>query len=336
MKEKNILITGISGLIGKHIAIELLKYENSFKIFGQYFSSKDLGFFIENNIQLVQADISKKEAIKNMTQNMNTVVHSAARVIDFGTKEDFYKAHYYATLDILEDCKQNMVKHFIYISSIGVASGIDRKMLVPNEQTHTPKTGIIYDDVKIDTEILVKDFCAKNDIFYTIVRPSAVVGPASVWVKEPLERIINKGFFPLIDDGKQSACLIDVRNLANGIYAIITNPIACNQTYFFMDDFTNITWKMYFTDLLAMVGAKPSISLPYRLIYPIAVLMEKIANISGKKPLIAKKSLQAIGTDRTVSCQKAKDELKWESKHQYNDTISYIKTWVASHYPNHK
>jgi hypothetical protein len=52
--------------------------------------------------------------------------------------------------------------------------------------------------------------------------------------------------------------------------------------------------------------------------------------------LIAKKSLQAIGTDRTVSCQKAKDELKWESKHQYNDTISYIKTWVASHYPNHK
>jgi nucleoside-diphosphate-sugar epimerase len=203
--------------------------------------------------------------------------------------------------------------HFIYISSVGVASGIDRNKIIPNEETPTPKTGILYDDVKIDTERLVIDFCVENKIKYTIIRPSAVVGPASVWVKEPIERKLKKGFFPLIDDGKNSACLVDVRNLANGIYKTITLPIAHNNIYFFIDDFTNITWKQYFTDLLNMVGTQPSLAIPYKFIYPIASIMEWLANITKKKPLIAKKSLKAIGTKNRI-CRKSKKRTTMEKR----------------------
>ena len=56
-----------------------------------------------------------------------------------------------------------------------------------DEDTHINKTGIYYDDAKIDTEQLVKNFaliiCA-----YTIIRPSAVIGVGSVWINEPLQK----------------------------------------------------------------------------------------------------------------------------------------------------
>lgn len=328
----NIFITGITGLIGKHICIELLK-EKSIQISGQYHSSLDLDLFQKNNIRLTKADINDPTQLKDITQNIDIVVHTAARVMDFGTKEDFYNAHYFATLNLLEDCKKNNVKQFIYLSSVGVASGINRKKIIPNEQTPIYKTGILYDDVKIDTENMLKDFCTKNNINYTIIRPSAVIGPSSVWVKEPLERKIKKGFFPLIDKGKHSACLIDVRNLANGIAKTINNPNAYNQTYFFVDDFTHITWKTYFTDILSMINQQPNLSIPYKIVYPIAVVMEWIANLSNKKPMIAKKSLQAIGTNRMVSCEKAKQELNWKTIYQYHDALVYIQHWVKEQYP---
>jgi nucleoside-diphosphate-sugar epimerase len=330
----NVLITGISGLIGKHLAFKLLEDKN-YQIFGQYYSTKDLDFFIQHNIQLTKADINNPNELVGITKNIDILVHTAARVIDFGSKKDFYDAHYFATKYLLEDGIKNKLQHFIYISSVGVASGIDRNKIIPNEETPTPKTGILYDDVKIDTERLVIDFCVENKIKYTIIRPSAVVGPASVWVKEPIERKLKKGFFPLIDDGKNSACLVDVRNLANGIYKTITLPIAYNNIYFFIDDFTNITWKQYFTDLLNMVGTQPSLAIPYKFIYPIASIMEWLANITNKKPLIAKKSLKAIGTKNRI-CRKSKKELQWKSEFQYKATLEYIREWVNMNYPNHK
>jgi len=327
----NILITGITGLIGKHVAYKLVNV-GGYTIKGQYFSSKDLQYFYDNQIALVQADINRKDSLDNICQDADVIVHTAARVIDFGTKEDFYQTHYFATQYLLEDAAKHRVKHFIYLSSIGVASGIDRTKGLPDETTPLVKTGVLYDDVKIDTEQLVIDFCIQNNIAYTIVRPSAVVGPGSVWVKEPIERKLYKEFFPLINNGRKSACLLDARNLAEGIYSIITNDVAKNNIYYFMDDFTEITWRQYFTDLLNMVHQKPSLSIPYFIIYPVAVLMEMAANLRNTKPVIAKKSLSVLGTNRLVNTKKAKEELGFRSVYQYADTIQYINDWVKKHY----
>lgn len=76
--------------------------------------------------------------------------------------------------------------------------------MLPNEDTPLKKSGIIYDDVKINAEKLVIDFCQKNNIHYTIIRPSAVIG-RFVWVVEPLKRIAKKPGMFLIDG--ESRCL---------------------------------------------------------------------------------------------------------------------------------
>ncbi len=318
-----ILITGITGLIGNHLMQVLLK-NGYIDIRGNYFSKRNLDEYTSLNIEMIQADIADEKAIQNITKNCEVVVHTAARVIDFGSKKQFYEAHYDATHFLLKDAKQHNVKHFIYVSSVGVASGIDRKKIIPDETTPLVKTGVHYDDAKIDTETLVKDFCIKNNIIYTIIRPAAVIGKNSVWVLEPLKRIDTAVGLKLIDNGKHPACLLDAENLATGIFLCITKDVARNQTYFFMDDW-NISWKEYFTDLTAMKNKTIGSSIPFWLAYSVASVAEVVFPLFGKNPPLAKKSVKATGTNRMISTQKARAELGWKSEINYEESMQRIK-----------
>lgn len=219
-----ILITGITGLIGNYTLQEFLR--NGYPaIRGTYFSNRDISTYTEMGVEMLQADITQENNLRGICKDCNTVIHTAARVIDFGTKKQFYETHYNATLYLLKEAKSSGVQHFIYISSIGVASGIDRNKIIPDETTPLVKTGIFYDDAKIDTEELVKKFCTENNIDYTIIRPSAVIGKNSVWVTEPLKRMDSKMGLKLIDNGRQPACLIDAENLSNGIFLCATKKL---------------------------------------------------------------------------------------------------------------
>jgi 2-alkyl-3-oxoalkanoate reductase len=317
------LITGITGLIGHHLMEVMLQHGYS-DIRGQYFSKRDTNAYTSKGIEMIQADICSEKDLTDITKDCQTVVHTAAKVIDFGSRKDFYTAHYDATDFLLKDAFHNKVKHFIYISSVGVASGIDRSKIIPDETTPLVKTGVPYDDAKIDTERLVKDFCKIHNMYYTIIRPSAVIGQGSVWVTEPLKRIDTPVGLKLIDGGKHPACLLDAENLANGIFLCMTKEIARNQTYFFMDDW-NISWKEYFTDLAAFKNKEVGNSIPFRIAYTAASIAEIVFPKLGKNPPLAKKSVKATGTNRTVSTKKARTELGWTSTVDYKTSMQRIR-----------
>src|SRR4051812_2929012 len=97
-----ILITGITGLIGNYTMEVLL--QNEYKdLRGQYFSKRDVNEYKTRGIEMVQADICNEGDLKDITKDCEVVVHSAAKVIDFGSKKDFYTAHYDATFFLLKD-----------------------------------------------------------------------------------------------------------------------------------------------------------------------------------------------------------------------------------------
>ncbi len=323
---KKVLITGITGLIGNYIYRQLSQ-QNAYSLKGQYVTKRNIDSYLAHDVKMMQADICEPKQIIGICKDIDIVIHAAARVLDYGTKEEFYAAHYHATAYLLEDAKKNKIKQFIYISSFGVASSLSRKGMLPNEDTPLKKSGIIYDDVKIDAEKLVIDFCQKNNIHYTIIRPSAVIGEGSVWVVEPLKRIAKKPGMFLIDGGRHDACLIDAANLADGIIRCIDNPNAYNETFFFCDDW-HISWQKYLNDLAAIKGLQIERNIPFYIAYPIATVVEKVFPLLGKKPPIARKSAKATGSDRRVDCSKAKNVLAWKSTVSYEQSMARIAKWV--------
>ncbi|HUH74633.1 MAG TPA: NAD-dependent epimerase/dehydratase family protein [Chitinophagales bacterium] len=319
---KQILITGITGLIGRHLMHKVL-HDSDYKIIGQYFSPRNIDEYTSLGVNMKQADICNESDIKDLCKDCDVVVHSAAKVMDYGTKEDFYLTHYDATKWLLTDALNNKVRHFIYISSFGPATYIDRSNGLPDETIPLVRSEVHYDNAKIDTEDLVISFCTQHDIKYTIIRPAAVIGPDSVWIVEPLKRAATSFGLRLINHGKSDACLLDAENLAEGIYLTITLPIAENQIYFFEDEY-EVTWDQYFRDLLAMKGLAPKGNIPSPVALILARNMEKIFLFFNMKPPISLKSVLATSSNRKVIVKKARQQLGWESKISYQESMRKI------------
>ena len=58
---------------------------------------------------MIQADVVDEKAIQHITKDCELVVHTAARVINFGTKKQFYEAHYDATHFLLKNDKEHNI-----------------------------------------------------------------------------------------------------------------------------------------------------------------------------------------------------------------------------------
>lgn len=315
-----VLITGVSGLIGKHLAFRLADGAG-YRLRGQYLKSSPDPTLTRKGVTLVKANIEEPATLKGIAENCDIVVHSAAKVIDFGTEAEFRKAHVDASRNVLNEAIASGVKRFVYISSFGVAAGLSRSAALPDERNPVFKKGIPYDDVKIEAESLVSRMCRDAGMEYVIIRPSVVIGPGSVWVTEPMKRFKN---LMLIQEGKHDACLIDARNLAIGIQSAMEAPHAAGETYYLMDDW-GISWKQYLNELcLHFKGREISKSVPYRWAYPAAGLLEKLFGLWGGAPPISKKAVMAMGSDRRVSTLKAQKELAYRSVYSYLDCMQSI------------
>ena len=151
-----------------------------------------------------------------------------------------------------------------------------------------------------------------------------MIGPDSVWVREPLKRATSSMGVKLINHGKSDACLLDAENLAEGIYLTITLPVAENQIYFFEDEF-EITWNQFFRDLLAMKGLEPKGNIPRGVALVFAKNVEKLFLFLNKKPPISLKSVLATSSNRKVIVKKARTQLGWKSKISYKESMQKIK-----------
>ena len=78
------------------------------------------------------------------------------------------------------------MKRLVYFSSIA-AYGVGRHMKGFTEDEELVKTGIPYGDSKIEAEKIVREFHERKGVEYTILRPSNVTGPGSVWVRDVLD-----------------------------------------------------------------------------------------------------------------------------------------------------
>ena len=80
---KRILITGITGLIGKHLMQRVLK-DSNYSIIGQYFSPRNTDEFTSLGVEMKKADICIESDLKDICEGCEIVVHSAAKVMDYG------------------------------------------------------------------------------------------------------------------------------------------------------------------------------------------------------------------------------------------------------------
>ena len=104
-----ILITGSTGFLGKHL-IKVLDKKNI-----KCLVRKDSNVNHLKDIELVYGDITDANSLDKSLKGVKEVIHLAASTHD---QSLFHIVNVNGTKNLLEACKKNSVKRFIFISSM--------------------------------------------------------------------------------------------------------------------------------------------------------------------------------------------------------------------------
>lgn len=329
-QQKKILVTGGAGFIGSFLCPRLL--EKNYQVTALDIDEKSAEKLRKSGINVKICDLTDSRSLKGALDGFDVIIHLAARLNPWGTRKMFYDSIFSTTKNLLENIGNN-VPQFIYLSSICAAGAGGRTDhltgLKENDQIY--KTGrSYYCDAKYDSEKLVMDYHNRGIIHATIVRPSNVIGPGSVWVSDFSNALIRKRVFPLIDNGKHHAALVYVENLVDGIMLTLMNDVAYGNIYHFCDDY-NVDWQTYIYDLSKIIGKKVKFSsIPFPLAWVVATLMDVFIKPFGIKIDTTRHTVGLTGRANDVSTSKAQQELGWVTRISYQEAMARIANWLKS------
>jgi nucleoside-diphosphate-sugar epimerase len=319
------VVTGATGFVGSVLCREL--HVRGWKIRALVLPKEDFAHIAPFIDEVRRGNIMQADSLADLSEGADVVFHLAARVLDYGTKQDFYGPIRDGTCHMLA-ASAGQAKRFVQVSSIA-ACGLGRHLKGRREEDPCCKSGVPYNDAKLDAEAAVHRY---NDAFKagcTIVRPANVVGPKSVWVDEVCRQLWKRASMPLIDRGRHSASLIYVDNLVDGIIRAGTYAQAAGQIYHLRDDW-QVTWKRYLTDLATLIGKKPLGNISFSVAWQIGRFMEWVCTPLGLRPPVTRLAVGVMGRNNDVSNVKAKTELGWETRITYAESMERIAGYVAT------
>jgi len=183
IKNKKILITGIYGFLGKHLA-EQLQHDN--EIIGINLPNK-LENFECNNTSIIEGDISISKTLEQIKTDIDLIFHFAAptSVVLFKENPDgCFNTTINGMKNILEFAKNNSVQKLVYPSSASVYANNSR----PHTEDITPKPSNQYGFAKVECENLAEKY--KEEVNSIGLRIFAAYGPGEER-KQKLSSVIN-------------------------------------------------------------------------------------------------------------------------------------------------
>ena len=244
-----VLITGVTGFIGSHLAERLLA--EGVAVRGLARRPADAAWLAEQDAQIVQADLAQRAGLVDALHGCDAVLHSAAwtggPVLD---DRQAWTVNVAATGWLLQAAQDADVQRFVYFSSVAVY-GLNRAPLI-DETAPTPLVGQLYPDSKIAAETLVR--AAQADGLPTsIIRPASTYGPrGSAWTVGPVEQI-KAGRLVLLgqDCGLVNTGYID--NVVDGVLLALRSPAAAGETFNLCDG-SAVTYREFYGRYAAMLG----------------------------------------------------------------------------------
>ena len=165
-----ILILGGCGYIGTKLTNDLLR--KNFKI--TVYDTQWFGNYLKphKNLKVIRGDI--RSINDKIFKEKNTVIHLANIANDPSVDLNpvlSWDVNVLSLLNILNKCKENKIKHFLYSSS-GSVYGVKKQKKVTEDLSLVPIS--TYNKTKMVAERVLSSF--RNDLICHIIRPATVCG----------------------------------------------------------------------------------------------------------------------------------------------------------------
>ena len=241
----NILITGVAGFIGYHVATKNLKSGNfvvGIDNMNSYYDVnlkkdriKDLNKkFNSKKFNFLEGDLNNINFIKEIFKknNFDIVINLAAQAgVRYSLKNPnpYIRSNIQGFVNLLEICKKNNIKHFIFASSSSVYGKTNKVKFSENDKAVSPLS--LYASTKRCNEIIAHSYSHLYKMQITGLRFFTVYGswgrPDMAYFKF-VKNILNGNAIEIYNHGKHTRDFSYIDHIVDGIHLVATNKLRKN------------------------------------------------------------------------------------------------------------
>ena len=186
-QSRKILVTGVAGFLGSHLAEELSK--NNHEIIGVDNMSGGYDDNVPKNIKFFNYDCCDLKKMNDVMKGIEVVYHCAATAhegLSVFSPYEITKNNYLASVSVFTAAISNKVKRIIFCSSM--ARYGDQK--TPFTEEMKPKPVDPYAISKVAAENVLMNLCELNNIEWVIAVPHNIIGPRQKY-NDPFRNVVS-------------------------------------------------------------------------------------------------------------------------------------------------
>ena len=306
MKEKNCLIFGGSGQIGRNLIRKLTKNNLRVTVVTRNIHQKSYIIKTQANagyIDIVESNIYNEEKIRNLFKKADICINLIGILYEKKRGNTFKNIHEVFPKLLAQLCKEYKLKNFIHLSALGINDAIDSDYAIS----------------KLNGEKnILNNFPAA-----TILRPSIVYSVDDNFTTNFMSLLSRLPIFPLYYSGKTKFMPIHCSDLTDIIYYIVSNNIESQIVECVGPEI--LTFKEILNKLLNLINKK-RLLVPFPLV--IATLNAKIFQLFPN-PLLTEDQLRLLKYDNVLSGKyKSNSDIGVPSKRFFeNEVKKYCYMW---------
>jgi 2-alkyl-3-oxoalkanoate reductase len=321
------LITGATGFVGGHLAEACVKKGWSVRALVR--AGSDASQLTKLPVALVTGDLTDPDRVREAVQGVQVILHSAAKVGDWGPVEAYRKVNVDALRDLLEACQGQHLQRFVHLSSLGVYAA--RHHYGTDETEPLPASHMDgYTQTKVESEQLALRYHKDHGVPVVVLRPGFVYGPRDRTLMPRVIENLRLRKLRYLGDRRRVMNCIYVENLVAGVLLAAENPRAVGQIYNLTDG--EAVSKKRFIETLATgldMPKMPPVAAPLWLARFLAWWMESSARKrnTAEAPYLTQARVKFFGLNLDFSIEKARRELGYKPVKTFDQGMAETIAW---------
>ena len=319
------LVTGASGFVGGHVA-EALRAAGH-KVRTVVRPTSDTRLLQQWGVDLIEGDLCDAATIAQACEGIDTVVHCAAKVGEWGPIEGYRKVNVEALETLIRACLKQKLQRFVLISSLGVYEARDHHGT--DETEPLPARHIDgYTQTKVEAEHLARRYHLEEGLPLVILRPGFIYGPRDRTI---MPRILkNLRWFLVTYFGSRYKVLnnVYVGNVVEAVSLALEKPEAIGQAYNIRDG-QCVTKKEFFNTIAKLAGLpRPMVTWPMWFARLVCTTFEAAGKLFHFAPLLNSARLKFMGLNLDYSIDKACTQLGYQPSTTFQDGMRTTIQWL--------
>jgi dihydroflavonol-4-reductase len=313
-----VLVTGASGLVGKHLIQALV--QKGTPVTGLYRSAIPV-FDDAEKANWIQADILDIVALEEAMQGMQQVYHCAA-IVSFDSKntKQLDKTNIEGTANVVNACLNQGIEKLLFVSSVAALGRIRENEAINETMNWTEETSnSAYGKSKYLAEMEVWRGIGEG-LNAVIVNPVIILGSGD-WLKGS-SAIFKSAYdeFPWYTEGKSG--FVDVVDVVKAMVLLMESTINAQR---FIISSDNIGYREIFTMIAHAFHKKPPHKKVTKLIAEIVWRIEAVKSWFTKKtPLLTKETANTARANVSFDNTKLLEQLPGFSYQPLSNSIERI------------